>query len=58
MEGLFKKRSERIALDAPDAIRDCALIGAAQRVEHYGIAASYGTVRAMVKTLAKPKSGS
>jgi ferritin-like metal-binding protein YciE len=50
MEGLLKEGSEKIALNAPDAIRDCALIGAAQRVEHYEIAA-YGTVRAMAETL-------
>jgi ferritin-like metal-binding protein YciE len=50
MEGLLKEGSEKIELDAPDAIRDCALIGAAQRVEHYEIAA-YGTVRAMAETL-------
>ena len=50
MEGLVKEGAEAIDLDAPDAIRDACLIGAAQRVEHYEIAA-YGTVRALAETL-------
>lgn len=50
MKGLVKEGSEAIDLDAPDAIRDACLIGAAQRVEHYEIAA-YGTARALAETL-------
>ena len=50
MQGLIEEGSEAIELDAPDAIRDCCLIGAAQRVEHYEIAA-YGTVRTLATTL-------
>lgn len=46
MQGLVAEGDEAIELDAPDAIRDACLIGAAQRVEHYEIAA-YGTVRAL-----------
>ncbi len=45
MQGLIEEGSEAIGLSAPDAIRDACLIGAAQRVEHYEIAA-YGTARA------------
>jgi ferritin-like metal-binding protein YciE len=36
--------------DAPPAVRDAALIGAAQRVEHYEIAA-YGTCRTYARRL-------
>src|SRR5205814_1859380 len=45
MEGLIEEGSEIIEEDFEDALLDSALIGAAQRVEHYEIAA-YGTVRA------------
>jgi len=50
MQGLVEEGSEAIDLDGPDAVRDAALIGAAQRVEHYEIAA-YGTVRTLAETL-------
>ena len=43
MEGLIKEGSEVIGEDFEAAVMDAALIGAAQRVEHYEIAA-YGTV--------------
>jgi len=45
MEGLIKEGAEVIDEDYSDEVRDAALIGAAQRVEHYEIAA-YGTVKA------------
>lgn len=45
MKGLIKEGQEKIAEDLPDSIKDAALIGAAQKVEHYEIAA-YGTLRA------------
>ena len=44
MEGLVKEGSEVMEEDFEDAVLDAALIGTAQRVEHYEIAA-YGTVR-------------
>ena len=44
MEGLVKEGSEVMKEDYADAVKDAAIIGAAQRVEHYEIAA-YGTVR-------------
>lgn len=50
MKGLIEEGAEAIEAKAPDAIRDANLIGAAQRVEHYEIAA-YGTARAFAETL-------
>jgi ferritin-like metal-binding protein YciE len=43
MQGLVKEGSELIAEDAEPAVHDAALIAAAQKVEHYEIAA-YGTL--------------
>src|SRR5688572_19016792 len=54
MKGLVEEGKEAIEEDAPDAIRDAKLIGAAQRVEHYEIAA-YGTARAFAQTLGETK---
>ena len=50
MEGLVEEGSEVMEEDFEDALMDAALIGAAQRVEHYEIAA-YGTVRAFAEQL-------
>jgi ferritin-like metal-binding protein YciE len=50
MEGLVEEGSEIMGEDFEDALLDAALIGAAQRVEHYEIAA-YGTVRAFAEEL-------
>ena len=50
MEGLVEEGSEVMEEDFEDALLDAALIGAAQRVEHYEIAA-YGTVRAFAEEL-------
>jgi len=50
MEGLVEEGKEIIDEDGDDAVIDAALIGAAQRVEHYEIAA-YGTVRAIAEQL-------
>jgi ferritin-like metal-binding protein YciE len=50
MEGLVKEGSEIIAEDGDGAVIDAALIGAAQRVEHYEMAA-YGTVRGIADQL-------
>src|SRR5688572_27073766 len=54
MVGLVEEGKEAIEEDAPDAIRDAKLIGAAQRVEHYEIAA-YGTARSFAETLGETK---
>jgi short-subunit dehydrogenase/ferritin-like metal-binding protein YciE len=50
MRGLIEEGRETIRTDAPESLRDAKLIGAAQRVEHYEIAA-YGTARAFAETL-------
>jgi ferritin-like metal-binding protein YciE len=49
MEGLVEEGAEAIE-EYQGAVRDAALIGGAQRVEHYEIA-GYGTVIAMAKHL-------
>jgi ferritin-like metal-binding protein YciE len=45
MEGLVKEGAETMKEEYAGALMDAALIGVAQRVEHYEIA-GYGTVRA------------
>ena len=50
MEGLIEEGSEAMQEDYDGSVLDAALIGAAQRVEHYEIA-GYGTVRSMAETL-------
>jgi ferritin-like metal-binding protein YciE len=58
MEGLVKEGSEVMEEeDLEDAVLDAALIGAAQRVEHYEIAA-YGTVCEFAKVLGETKHAS
>jgi ferritin-like metal-binding protein YciE len=54
MEGLVEEGSEAAQEDYEGDAMDAALIGAAQRVEHYEIAA-YGTVRAMAAKLGDDK---
>jgi len=50
MEGLVAEGKEVLEEDGENAVIDAALIGAAQRVEHYEMAA-YGTIRAMAAEL-------
>jgi ferritin-like metal-binding protein YciE len=50
MKGLVEEGSEAIEQEGPASLRDANLIGAAQRVEHYEIAA-YGTTRAFAQAL-------
>lgn len=50
MEGLVEESREVIDSIAQGPVRDAALIGGAQRVEHYEIAA-YGTLAALAKQL-------
>lgn len=50
MEGLIAEGKEVLEEDGDEAVIDVALIAAAQRVEHYEIAA-YGSARAMAETL-------
>lgn len=50
MEGLVKEGAETMKEDYESAVMDAAIIGAAQRVEHYEIA-GYGTVRALAELM-------
>jgi len=50
MKGLVAEGGEMIDEDFEGAVKDAGLIGAAQRVEHYEIAA-YGTVRTFAELL-------
>jgi len=51
MEGLLEEANEIISsTDKNTMVRDCGLIMAAQKVEHYEIA-SYGTLRNIARTL-------
>jgi len=54
MEGLVEEGKEVLEEDGNDAVIDAALIGAAQRVEHYEMAA-YGSTRAMAEQLGQSK---
>jgi ferritin-like metal-binding protein YciE len=50
MEGLVKEGSKTMKEDYPEEVKDAAIIGAAQRVEHYEMA-GYGTARAFAELL-------
>jgi ferritin-like metal-binding protein YciE len=50
MKGLVKEGSEAIEAEGDPNVKDAALIAAAQRVEHYEIAA-YGTARTFARQL-------
>ncbi len=52
MEGLIEEGADLLEEEGSPAVKDAALIGAAQRVEHYEIAA-YGTVRTLAEQLGK-----
>ena len=52
MEGVIAEGKEMLELDLPEPVGDAALIGAAQRVEHYEIAA-YGTARTHAEILSE-----
>lgn len=54
MLGLLEEGAEAIALKGPTSVRDAALIGAAQRVEHYEMA-GYGTARAFANALGQTR---
>lgn len=57
MEGLVAEGTEVMEEDFEDSVMDAALIGAAQRVEHYEIAA-YGTVCAYAEELGESELAS
>ena len=50
MKGLIKEGQDMIAATGVPAVKDAALIAAAQRVEHYEMA-GYGTVRTLASRL-------
>jgi len=50
MKGLVEEGKEIIDEEGEDSVLDAALIGAAQRVEHYEMA-GYGTVRTFAEIL-------
>jgi ferritin-like metal-binding protein YciE len=50
MKGLISEGSEAISAKGDSAVKDAALIAAAQRVEHYEIA-GYGTTRTFAQRL-------
>ena len=52
MEGLLEECSELLEEDIAESVLDAALIGAAQRVEHYEIAV-YGTLATFAKLLGR-----
>jgi ferritin-like metal-binding protein YciE len=55
MEGLVEEGSEAIESDFEGAVKDADLIAAAQRVEHYEMAA-YGTARAFADLLGESEA--
>jgi ferritin-like metal-binding protein YciE len=55
MKGLIEEGQELVKEGMEPELLDAGLIGAAQRVEHYEIAA-YGTVRTMAETLGHTKA--
>ena len=55
MEGLVEEGAEVIDEDGEESVLDAALIGAAQRVEHYEIA-GYGTVRTFASMLGEDEA--
>jgi len=55
MEGLIKEGKEVIQAQGDPLVKDAALIGAAQRVEHYEIA-GYGTARTIADNLGHDKA--
>ena len=57
MEGLIEEGSEVMEEGYEDVLLDAALIGAAQRVEHYEMAA-YGTVVAFAEELGEDEHAS
>lgn len=55
MKGLIEEGSKMLAEDADPVVKDAALISAAQRVEHYEMAA-YGTLRTWARILGYQES--
>ena len=54
MKGLIEEGSEALEEKEKSYVRDAQIIGSAQRIEHYEMAA-YGTARALAQTLGEAK---
>ena len=57
MEGVIAEGKEMLDMDLPEPVGDAALIAAAQRVEHYEIAA-YGCARTYAEALGRTEDAS
>lgn len=55
MKGLIKEGEDVISAEGDSAVRDAALIAAAQRVEHYEIA-GYGSARTFAELLSRTEA--
>jgi ferritin-like metal-binding protein YciE len=55
MEGLIEEGSDLLEEEGAPYVKDAALIGAAQRVEHYEISA-YGTTRTLAELIGNQKA--
>jgi ferritin-like metal-binding protein YciE len=55
MQGVLQEGDELVGKDAAPAVRDAAILSAAQRVEHYEMA-GYGTVRTWAQQLGHGKA--
>lgn len=55
MKGLIEEGERHIKAKGPEAVVDAGIIGAAQRVEHYEIAA-YGTARTLAEHLGEEQA--
>jgi ferritin-like metal-binding protein YciE len=55
MEGLIEEGSDIVEEDGDEAVKDAAIIAAAQRVEHYEIS-GYGTARTLAELLGLDKA--
>ena len=53
MEGLLKEGEEVLKEDGAQEVKDAAMIGAAQKVEHYEMAL-YGTLRTYARRIGRP----
>lgn len=55
MKGLIEEASEMMEEDAEDAVMDAAIIGCAQKVEHYEIA-TYGTLKTWAERVGETRA--
>lgn len=55
MKGLIEEAEDMMSEDAEEAVLDAAIIGCAQKVEHYEIA-SYGTVKAWAQRIGNDRA--